>query len=293
LRVWTVFLAINVASSSEACCESIESVRRASRSSEYVEPGREELQFAEELFELLLRGEGETAAAMRLYEALQMEMSLIQEKDERFLVLREGAKEPRGWGLYAFRIGKCPAVALEAPHAWDDVDTGKIAERLFLEAKIAAVAWSTASRRTPIRGKSGVADLARIDQSILHAFTQAFVGVFEKGVVVQIHGFDRGLRRSRRGAESGVVLSTGNRLLQDWVVELGDCLSGGLDRVVSIYPRDLKELGGRGNTHGRLIRAAGRGRFLHVELCLELRRVLATSAEMRKRLWTCVPEIQP
>jgi hypothetical protein len=293
MQFWIVLLTVNAASGPKVWCESIEGMRRASRSSEYVEPTQGELECAEELFLLLFRGEEEKGAVRRLCDVLRMETVLVQERDERFAVLREGAKERRGWGLYVFRSGKCSPVALEAPHSWDDADTGKIAELLFLEGKSAAVAWNTASRRAPVEGKCGHADLARVEGSLMHAFTRAFIRTFEKGIVVQIHGFDRGLRRSRRGAESEVILSTGARLPEDWVAELGDCLSAGLEKVVSVYPRDLNELGGRGNTHGRLIRAAGHGRFLHVEIGLELRKGLVGSAELRKRLWACVPERQP
>ena len=49
-------------------------------------------------------------------------------------------------------------LAIEAPHSYDDLHTGDLAETLFLESHAAAAAWDTVSRSLRVEGKKETAE---------------------------------------------------------------------------------------------------------------------------------------
>ena len=273
--------------------ETLESLRAQSRGETYEEPTLQDLRSAELLFAKLLCPDQDRKQIDLLCDALEWETLELQQGGTTFLIVKERAGKKRGWGFYAFRIDRRTGVALEAPHALDDARTGTLADLLFRETPCAAAAWSTVPRETPIGRTGSTADLAHIGDSVYHSFTRAFISAFPRGIIIQLHGFEATARATEAGAASAAILSDGTRSPRPWMSELVTCLEAALRAKVSLYPRDVSELGGTTNTHGRLLRKARHAGFVHIELGAEARRELCGDAEIRTKSWRCIPEAQP
>lgn len=204
----------------------------------------------------------------------------------RYLLVREAADRIEGKGRYMLRPGAAIAVALQAPHADTDLHTGEIAERLFLEAPIVAAAFNTLPRWA-VDARGGPADLAHRADSVLFVFSRAFVERYRGGVLVQLHGFDTARRETLAGTTADVIVSGGTRESQPELVVIRDCLAASAPGRVRLYPDEVPELGGTQNAIGRVVRNAGAGRFLHVEMSLPFRRRLLADATARLGFVRC------
>jgi len=60
-----------------------------------------------------------------------------------------------------------------------------------------------------------------------------------------------------------------------------------------VYPEHVTELGATTNSQGKVLRDVRHAGFLHLEMALELRQRLKSSARDRKAFWRCLPEAQP
>jgi hypothetical protein len=274
-------------------CEGISELRQACRSERYEEPSPTILKSADKLFSKLFSGEEDLAAIKALSLELPFDLVEVSRAGESFLVLKESGRPKKGWGVYVFRRKNHVPVVIEAPHSFDDLYTGDLTELLFLESRAHAAAWNTAPRSVKIPGKAETADLAHLPDSIFHSFTRALAAAHPRGILLQLHGFDRNDRASDRGMKSDIILSDGTRAPPEWLFQMKPCLERELSEGVSVFPRDVAELGAMTNTHKKLLQGLGHHGFLHLEMSLPLRRQLKSSAELRKALWRCVPEKQP
>lgn len=196
------------------------------------------------------------------------------------LVLREhdgwvelSSRPERADGFYAIRKGgDAPALVIEAPHAWYDLDTGKLACALFEAGYGRALLLNTAQRHAAPQGDVAAhadglgADVAHRAESVFQAATLGVVDALEDPLVVQLHGFG-----SSHGSY-GAVLSEGStfQASAQLTAALGafEPLLGAYGGVVS--GKEVPELSARTNVQSQAI--TGRGRFLHMELCLAARR---------------------
>ena len=274
-----------------APAESISELRQSCRTDRYEEPSPENLKAADRLFAKLFSGDSAIAAITAISMELHLEIVEVSGAGENFFVLKESGSK-KGWGMYVFRRKNYVPVALEAPHSFDDVGTGDLTELLFLESRAHAAAWNTAPRSATIAGRTETADLAHLPDSVFHSFTRALASTHPQGIVLQLHGFDRTERASDKGMKSQIILSNGTRLPPDWLLQMKPCLETGLSEAVSVFPRDVAELGAMTNTHKKLLQSLGHHGFVHLEMGLPLRRQLKCSAELRKALWRCIPEKQ-
>lgn len=271
-------------------CDVIDSLRKESRSHTYLPPERSELKIAQKLFEHLLRGERNLARVIPLCRELELDLVLVENNGEGFVVLTEIEGARRGRGLYVFRRSRSSPVMLQAPHAFHDLHTGSIAERLFLETDIAVGAWNTASRTVTVQGGAARADLAHRDTSYLQVLTAAFARVYPEGLALQVHGFSKEKRSTVEAALSDMIVSNGTPSAGRTLGNLASCLSEQLSLTVAVYPRDVAELGGTTNVQSKLLRSLGHDGFLHLELSLEARRRLLGSERDRRRFWRCFRE---
>ncbi|HVR74433.1 MAG TPA: hypothetical protein VMT52_08885 [Planctomycetota bacterium] len=275
-----------------AGAETLGSARKDARCTEYDPPGAEELRNAEKLFAAAFSPATEISALTRLARGIDLEILPIVREDDEIIVLREAPHALRGRGFFAFRRKDARPLALQAPHSWEDLHTGLIAEMLFLESHAAASAWNTAPRSTAVKGENRLADLAHLPDSLLHAFTRAFASAYPRGTLLQIHGFDAGKRATREGSGSAVILSDGTKSPPIWVLDAAECLEVALSERVSVYPRHVKELGATTNTQGKVFQEIGHAGFLHVEMDLELRRRLKETEKLRNAFLQCMPDIR-
>lgn len=247
---------------------------------EYQMPDRTELRTAEKLFQRTLAGKEDVDALKRSWKDLRFELIEVSAGSEHFLVLRELPEHRTGRGFYVFRRGRTPAIAVQAPHATEDLHTGQIALRLFAEGALAAGAWSTLPRTS--------ADLAHLSASYFQAFTRAFATTSRHGVVVQLHGFEAGKRTSTAGKETDVIASNGTKRPPGWVLGIARALRENWTGSLKLYPTDIRELGGTTNAQVQLLQDLGYDGFLHLEMSLAFRKRLLEDRKLREDFLKCL-----
>ena len=253
----------------------------ASRECGWLPPPAPSLGRAEDLFVRTLRRDGQDLPGLQdAWRDLHMELIPLREGDAEYLVLREPETEKAGRGFYAFRLGPAPAIALEAPHSAFDKHTGEIAVLLLQEGRLMAGAWSTAPRAK--------ADLAHLPQSWFQSFTAAWARACPGGVILQLHGFEQGKRKSDSAAEADMILSGCGADPPAWLKKMSDGLKRSLSGVVKLYPDDVKDLGGTANAQAQLLRGANFDGFAHIEMSVELRRRLVEEQPLRKTFLECI-----
>lgn len=195
-------------------------------------------------------------------------------------------------GFYVIRKGGDAApLVIEAPHAWFDLDTGKLACALFEAGYGRALLLNSAQRHAPSQGDASAhsgqlgADVAHRAESIFQAATLGVVDALSDPLVIQLHGFG-----SSHGDYAAVLsqgatfqpdgqLTAAQRALEPVLASFGSITTGD----------DVPELGARTNTQSQAI--TGQGRFLHLELSLPARRALTSDAQRRGALGQALTDI--
>ncbi len=192
------------------------------------------------------------------------ELRELNGEHQSWWVLNEIDGKVWGRGCYAFRDPcNCTAVALSAPHQFYDQYTGRIVEAAFENHSFVAAAWNTTHRRR--------LDLAHDPENYLDAFSLAFAKAFPDGVIVQVHGFVKDKRDTVAARNSDIIISNATRLPGSRFQLIADRLQSALAQPVSVYPRDVSELGGTTNQQARLLRQSHFSHFVHLELSKDLR----------------------
>lgn len=255
----------------EAC------LTRAVTNKVYQAPTPAELTRAKELFERTLQSHWTDAELTTDWAALGFEFQEVATTEESLWLLSEPAGRESGRGWYLFRTDRQSSIAMEAPHARNDIHTGIIALRLFLAGQARVFAASTITRHR--------ADMAHLDDSFFHAFTLAFAQACPTGLVVQLHGFDK---RNHPTAEADFIASAGIRSPEPWLTDLVQQLKKATALPVLTYPHDTKQLGATLNAQGRALRQTRHCRFLHLEMSRELRERLTRDDELRRAILNCL-----
>jgi hypothetical protein len=246
----------------------------ARRDGKYKPLERDEIKQLEALFKRTLSGKERVEDLAREWARCRFDLIAHKEAGINLLILRETPGHKTGRGFYVFRTDKSHPIAYEAPHGWDDLHTGPIALRLFVQSTAVAGAWNTVGRAS--------GDLAHLPSSCFQAFTSAFAATYPRGVVVQLHGFDNTRRKSKAAQEADMVVSNGTRRPASWVVAAARRLKADVSANVKLYPSDVTELGATTNAQGELLRGLGHEGFLHVEMSLALRKRLREEAKLRE-----------
>ena len=249
-------------------------VRQASRSKVFqnYESLPDELERAQRLFARTLRGKEDVEELQRAWTGLEMEMVVLPVADGNDVwLLSEMQQHQLGRGFYAVRPQSSSTAVIEAPHSFADLQTRRITAALFLGGDLRAAAWNTVHRKT--------ADLAHIDTSFYNAFTRAFIDVCrDRAVVCQLHGFAVDRRTTDAGRSSDLILSNGSRSSSVWLYNKARHFRAAFPHLhVRLYPDEVVELGGTTNRQARVLRRAGWGHFLHLEMSGKLRKELVAS----------------
>jgi hypothetical protein len=212
--------------------------------------------------------------------------------DGKALAVHDPADAVRGRGFYLVQDASrsVAPVFLQAPHRFKDLDTGAIAAEMAAGGTFRMVAWNTVPRWAPDDRSDRAADLAHRDTSHFNAATAAFARADPSGVVVQLHGFASGKRRTAAGRSADVIVSSGTKELAGPARRVRDCLRARLGARVLGYGEDVSELGATTNRNAAMLRDMGFNRFVHVEMDRGLRRALVTDADQRSRLRACLLE---
>ena len=283
----TALLALCLLAAGSARAAPLDRLWKAARDGHYQAPAAAELRRATALFTRELAGDPtpELAAAWRSL-GWQRRALVLAGVDCR--VLYEAAGRREGRGFYLFCPGAAGRAALQAPHAFKDLHTGRIALALARQARFRVVAWNTVPRfSTDARGRHD-ADLAHLPESYFTALTRALAAHADIGPLIQLHGFARAARKGS-GRQAHIILSNGTRRPGPRVLELAARLRRALGVDTRVYPLDIRELGALTNREAQVLRAAGRDDFVHIELSAELRKRLRDDAAARTRFADALP----
>jgi hypothetical protein len=253
---------------------------RAIANKTYVSPTQDDLARAQALFERTFQGHGTVADLAIPWAELGYEFKPVFTPKETLWLLSEPAGREGGRGWYLFRTNHQSSIALEAPHARNDIHTGMIALRLFLAGQTRVLAASTITRHR--------ADVAHLDDTFFQAFTLAFARACPTGLVVQLHGFES---EKHRAVKADIIASAGTRSPEPWLANLVEQLRVATTLPVLGYPKDTMELGATLNAQGRALQQTPHCRFLHLELSMELRERLTRDDELRRAILNCLSAI--
>ena len=203
------------------------------------------------------------------------------------LVLSEPPEARRGAGAYLFAVGrvspaKAPWILLEAPHAYHDQGTGRLAAALYLNpppgpAPLALFTNSLHRYTLPdgSRKKSSksASDAARNPAHLLAVATKAAALSRPGATVVQLHGFVAADEENDPPSDTLVVVSAG---LEDGPTALSSDAAARLEALfgadaVRLFPTEVTVLGATTNAELLLLRDVPGARFLHIELSPSLR----------------------
>ncbi len=226
------------------------------------------------------------ASAQRRAEAA----GLVLREEESWVVI--SSKPELADGFYVVRKGAVAApLVIQAPHAWFDLDTGKLACALFEAGYGRVLLLNSAQRHAPSQGDASAhagqlgADVAHRAESVFQAATLGVVDALNDPLVVQIHGFG-----TDHGAYAA-VLSEGATFQPDSQLQAArQVLQPVLDSFGSLGTGDdVPELAARTNAQAQAI--TGQARFLHIELSLPARRVLVADLQRRAALGQALTQL--
>lgn len=204
-----------------------------------------------------------------------------------FIVLREAAGQERGTGAYVFRVGPVagPEVVLQAPHAYFDLHTGRIAAAMMFDPvgpHPRALMLNTVQRyqRQPPTPDSP-ADVCHRPEHLFSHVTDRALAALGRATVVQLHGFDAA------GVPAGTraIVSEGlDRAPSLRLVALSARIEAALGDGVRVYHRDLTRLGGTTNAQARVVARHAYGWFVHLEMATAAREALRAKRALRRAL---------
>ncbi len=285
LRVLLAAGLLLVTSGSRAA--TLDALWKAARDGRYRAPPTAELERATALFTRELAGDPapDLLAAWRSL-GWRRRSLVLDGVDCR--VLYEAAARREGRGFYLFCPDASGRAALQAPHAFKDLHTGRIALALARQARFRVVAWNTVPRFSEDAHGRHDADLAHLPESYFTALTRALAAHADTGPLIQLHGFARAARKGS-GRRAHIILSNGTRRPGPRVLQLAARLRHALGVDTRVYPLDIRELGALTNREAQVLRAAGRRDFVHIELSAELRQRLRDDAAARTRFADALP----
>jgi hypothetical protein len=246
-------------------------LKQASGGTEFIIPPTAELHALKDRLKLVFKDE--SAGDWQAF-------TLRQVDHLSYDTLQELPKAKQGRGFFAIKKLSGKNLLLQAPHADSDLYTGKIASRLFTEGEFKAAQWNTVKR--------SISDMAHTPNTYWQIFTQAFAEQYPDGKIIQIHGYDQDSRKTEAGETSDMILSAGHKSPPSWLQKVADCLKQAFPQRVSLYPYDVKELGGTQNIQGQLLQDIGHNGFLHIEMSKTMRQQLLDNSGIRKQLLDCL-----
>ncbi len=247
----------------------------------YQEPTSQDLYRGRHLFRQTLDGTHSATELATSWATLGFEFREVEANGEQLWLVTQPSTKQSGGGWYLFRPNNYSNLALEAPHARNDINTGLIAFRLFCAGKARVLAASTITRHR--------ADMGHVENTYFQAFTLAFADAFPAGLIVQVHGFET---ENHEGSKADVVASAGTRSPGAWLAQFVQDLRKATSLLILAYPRDTKLLGATLNVQGKALQAYGRCRFLHLEMTAQLRERFTHDDKLCREAMNCLQQVQ-
>lgn len=254
----------------------------------YAPPTRERAAaFAELMRGMLTTPTPEPEALAELAFTAGYEVHAWYVSGQKLLAAVEPATRQTGGGAYLVRVeagaGPVRPVILQAPHAFHDLGTERIALALALRGGEwpRALFVNTVHRYLDTDGERRERDAAPADpchnpDHLFSVATAAALDAMPRAEVVQIHGFSE----DDDPLGPAIVVSAGDRVAATARTrEVAGRLRTALGVDVAVFPEDRTRLGATANAQGRMVRArGGAARFVHLELSHDLRRRLQRDA---------------
>lgn len=242
--------------------------------------------------------------AVDLAGSIQMRIERWEVAGHEHLVLTENPDARRGAGAYLFSLDHpattSPWLLWQAPHAYHDINTGRIAGTLYFATPAgpapSAFFTNTIHRYTLPTGKrdrtvASGADACHSAAHLLNVATQSAARAVAGATVVQLHGFgsadddDDG----RLPAGALAVVSAGDKvgpsaLSTTVATRLASLFGAG----VLLFPTQATALGATTNVEMLGLRDAPGARFLHLETSAELRTLLVQDPTRRDQFGAAV-----
>jgi len=171
-------------------------------------------------------------------------------------------------------------VFLQAPHKFSDKHTSAIVEQMMLLTPIDAVFINHQHRRD--------ADYSRQANSVLIDLSLSYLNSTKGGLIIQIHGFAQEKRKSKAAKNANIIVSSGHQGATRLPSEFAQCLRDTGFEGVSVFGRDVDELGATKNSVKNALYENGFHRFLHLELSLQQRLALRDTPDLRSRFSKCM-----
>lgn len=201
----------------------------------------------------------------------------------RYLAALERRDRRHGGGAFVVHAEPSPGaqVLLQAPHAFHDLGTERVALDLLLEGDgwPRALFVNTVHRHLDVDGArrrraDAPADPCHNPGHLLAVATAAAIEALPDVEVIQLHGFDEGDDLEEEPALTAIV-SAGEPTPTPQARTVAEALRAGFGPLVALYPEDIDRLGATTNEQGKAVRArGGAARFVHVELSSDLRQRL-------------------
>ena len=217
---------------------------------------------------------------------LQVLQALGQPSAGSLLWLRDAQDEGRG-GLW-LRFASSSPVMLQAPHAFADQGTGRLAAMFMEESAFRSLQYNTRHRRGAAEDGILETDLAHVDESWFQGLTLGLLDGDGPALLVQLHGFSRD---TVPDPAVDVVVSGGLPAVDDVVDAFIFALANGAPDVgVARFPDEIDRLGGLSNVQGAAILGDASSAFLHLELSPEIRERLLDSPQLRQAFTRAIEE---
>jgi hypothetical protein len=228
--------------------------------------------------------------AMRAqWNALGFDWFSVEMNGEPMGILKEKPTRCEGRGTFMFRTAGGTTDLLQIPHKFYDKHTGDIGYRLMQQGNFRLAAWNSIHRYTPsLDSGSTSADLVHTDNNYFTVLAEAAALLSADSRIIQIHGFASSKRKSEAGRASQIIISNGSKRPSRTVRDLTSCLRAHAHMRVSLFPRDVNELGATSNQIGAKLRKYGHQGFIHIELSKATRQALLADTDLMTTLLGCI-----
>lgn len=203
---------------------------------------------------------------------------IIETKDD-ILIIKE--KELKGRGFFLFKqSGKN---ILQMPHCRYDKYTCDIGWKLFFNHNFKSANFATAHRYT-----NDISDLAHTKYNYFTAIAKAYAEESKDGLVIQIHGFSKKNKGKKEMRDADIIVSNGTITPSFQAIMIDKCFKD-LKLDSKLYPIEIKRLGAKTNTSGKILRELNQGdRFIHIEFSKQIRDKLLKSKKLSNRIGKCL-----
>ena len=237
-------------------------------------------------------------ALRRLAHRAGYELRAWELEGRRYLALLEESRHRSGGGAYILRVGARTPIGerelvLQAPHAFYDLGSGRVALRLFIAAgdDVRALFVNTTHRHTQHDGtielrETNPADVTLNDEHLFAVATEQMTRVLDDPTVLQVHGFDN----TQVAGQPDAIISTGSEASSPASIALAKRLGSVASRPVVRYPEQTAVFGATYNVEGKRVRAVFTAEFFHVELSRAIRSAVLEQEDFAPRLWGALAE---